>query len=116
MHASSGMEEALCLDRPATRFWSTEKARDSSLNTDWNYTEKRSKRDAYHQCKKKIMYLQSRAEQSRRGRSTGKAEQEKKKKHKVVHMDDDPMYCFLLYLQQRMCENRQGRDRETRDI
>lgn len=60
------------------------------------------------------MYLQSRAEQSRRGRSTGKAEQEKKKKHKVVHMDDDPR--FLLYLQQRMCENRQGRDRETRDI
>lgn len=114
MHASSGMEEALCLDRPATRFCSTEKARDSSLNTDWNYTEKRSKRDAYHQCKKKtrkhiIMYLQSKAEQSRRGRSTGKAEQEKKKKkHKVVHMDDDPR--FLLYLQQRMCENRQGRD------
>lgn len=57
---------------------------------------------------------QSRAEQGRRGRSTGKAEQEKKKKHKVVHMDDDPR--FLLYLQQRMCENRQGRDRETRDI
>lgn len=55
-----------------------------------------------------IMYLQSRAEQSRRGRSTGKAEQEKKKKHKVVHMDDDPR--FLLYLQQRMCENRQGRE------
>jgi hypothetical protein len=82
MHASSGMEEALCLDRPATRFCSTEKARDSSLNTDWNYTEKRSKRDAYHQCKKKknnnnhVSTKQSRAEQERKKHRQSRAGEE----------------------------------------
>lgn len=80
MHAPSGMEEALCLDRPATRFCSTEKARDSSLNTDWNYTEKRSKRDAYHQCKKKKKSCIYKAEQSRAGEEEAQAKQSRRRR------------------------------------